>query len=122
MSTSTLLKERIRQLHLGQKFFLSEDVAVETDPQLLFQRLCVLSTKEPSTQQQQEHFQYELCGYPPALFDSFGLLREAKKPASEDAIWELTSHVQSGPVFRSTVFLRWWSTSSMPPIAKRLQI
>ena len=90
-------KRKDQAITLGSKVSLSKDEAVETDPQLLFQRLCVLSTNEPSTQQQQEHFQYELCGYPPALFDSFGLPREAKKPALADAIWELTSPVQSGP-------------------------
>ena len=34
-------------------------------------------------------FKHELCSYPPALFDSSLLLREAHKPAVADAIWVL---------------------------------
>ena len=90
-------KRKDQAITLGSKVSLSKEEEVETDPQLLFQRLCVLCNKESSADQQQEHFQYELCGFPPALFDSFGLPREAKKPALANAIWELTSSVQSGP-------------------------
>lgn len=90
-------KKKGQAITLGSKVSFSKDEAVETDPQLLFQRLCVLSTNESSTQQQQEDFQYELCGYPPALFGYFGLPQEAKeKTASADTIWELISSVQSG--------------------------
>ena len=72
-------KRKDQAITLGSKVSLSKDEEVETDPQLLFQRLCVISKKESSADQQQEHFQYELCGFPPALFYSFGLPREAKK-------------------------------------------
>ena len=34
-------------------------------------------------------FKYELCSYPPALFESPLLLCEAQKPALADAIWSL---------------------------------
>ncbi|KAG0706705.1 hypothetical protein GWK47_024292 [Chionoecetes opilio] len=41
-------KRKDQAITLGSKVSLSKDEAVETDPQLLFQRLCVLSTNEPS--------------------------------------------------------------------------
>ncbi|XP_068219685.1 uncharacterized protein [Palaemon carinicauda] len=75
----TLKKKKDQAILPGSKISLSKDEAVETDPQLLFQRLCVLSTNESSTQHQQEHFQYKPYGYPPAIFYSSGLPREAKK-------------------------------------------
>lgn len=34
-------------------------------------------------------FKYELCSYPPALFDSTLLLRQPQKPVLADAIWTL---------------------------------
>ena len=34
-------------------------------------------------------FKYELCSYPPALFESPLLLHEAQKPVLADAIWSL---------------------------------
>ena len=59
---------------------------VQIDPQLLFQRL-VLAAK--ATQDLEAVFKYELCSYPPALFESPFLLREAQKPVLADAIWSL---------------------------------
>ncbi|XP_063607207.1 uncharacterized protein LOC134781852 [Penaeus indicus] len=46
---------------------------VQVDPQLLFQRL-IIACK--STDNMEAMFQYELCCYPPALFDSPLMLRE----------------------------------------------
>ena len=42
-----------------------------------------------------ELFEYELCGYPPALFDRYELPREAQKPQIADAVWEVTKSVQT---------------------------
>ena len=42
-----------------------------------------------------ELFEYELCRYPPALFDGYGLPREANKPQIADAVWEVTKSVQT---------------------------
>ncbi|KAG0715586.1 hypothetical protein GWK47_011620 [Chionoecetes opilio] len=89
-------KERIRQITLGQKFRSAKMKQLRLIPNS-YSRDCVCYLpKEPSTQQQQEHFQYELCGLPTALFNSFGLPREAKKPALADAQnGKMTSPVQS---------------------------
>ena len=59
---------------------------VQIDPQLLFQRL-ELAAK--ATQDLEAVFKYELCSYPPALFESAFLFREAQKPVLADAIWSL---------------------------------
>ena len=40
-------------------------------------------------------FKYELCSHPPALFDRYGLPREANKPQIADAVWEVTKSVQT---------------------------
>ena len=56
---------------------------VQIDPQLLFQRLALAAK---ATQDLESVFKYELCSYPPALFESPLLLREAQKPALADAI------------------------------------
>ena len=42
-----------------------------------------------------ELFEYELFRYPPALFDGYGLPREANKPQIADAVWEVTKSVQT---------------------------
>ena len=49
--------------------------------------LLVLAAK--ATQDLEAVFKYELCSYPPALFESPFLLREAQKPVLADAIWSL---------------------------------
>ena len=72
--------------------------AVHIDPQLLFQRLTIAAKEVENIE---SIFKYELCSYPPALFDSSLLLREPQKPALAKAIWDsLTeeSSVMSGEV------------------------
>lgn len=56
---------------------------IQVDPHLLFQRLVIVALK---CDELESALQYELCSYPPALFDSSLLLREANKPALADAI------------------------------------
>ena len=63
-----------------------ENGDVQVDPLLLFQRLI---TVVQTSDKLRSAFQHELCSYPPALFDSSLLLREAHKPALADAIWRL---------------------------------
>lgn len=48
-----------------------DGVAVQIDPQLLFQRLTIAAKV---TENLEDIFKYELCSYPPALFDSSLLL------------------------------------------------
>ncbi|KAK3744094.1 hypothetical protein QZH41_005421, partial [Actinostola sp. cb2023] len=60
--------------------------SVQVDPQLLFQRLSVVATGG-RFENTKEMFKFEMCSYPPALFDSSLLPRQANKPALADAIW-----------------------------------
>ncbi len=53
-----------------------DGVTVQIDPQLLFQRLTIAAK---AVDKIEDIFKYELCSYPPALFDSSLLLREPKQ-------------------------------------------
>ena len=59
---------------------------IQIDPQLLFQRLI---TGETRNDQLEEIFQFELCSYPPTIFEARYVMRPANKPALADAIWVL---------------------------------
>jgi hypothetical protein len=64
---------------------------VQIDPQLLFQRLTFAAK---SSSDMEAAFQYELCSYPTALFDSAQQLREAQKSQLSDAIGSSSSQHQ----------------------------
>ena len=77
-------KRKDQAVTLGVKSSVKIDGdQVQVDPQLLFQRLVIVAQK---CDELESALKYELCSYPPALFDSSLLLREAKKPALADAI------------------------------------
>lgn len=58
----------------------------QIDPQLSFQRL--ITTVNRSEDEDISHvFEYELCSFPSAFFDSSSLPRQAQKSALADAIW-----------------------------------
>ena len=59
---------------------------VSVNPQLLFQRLSV-ATSTQTDEARQEAFSYELCSYPPALFDHKLFQRSGAKSELADAIW-----------------------------------
>ena len=61
---------------------------IQIDPQLLFQRLITIGQGEVPVDEPETLFSYELCTHAPALFDSSGQLREAKKSVIADALWE----------------------------------
>ena len=65
---------------------------INIDPQVLFQRLIAIKDHHDYSS---ELFEYELCGYPPVLFDRYELPREASKPQIADAVWEVTKSVQA---------------------------
>ena len=70
------------------------DDQVQVDPQLLFHRLIIACDNS----QIEELFQYELCTYPTALFDSPFMLRQSQKPALADALWsKLTPEAKTQP-------------------------
>ena len=68
---------------------------IQVDPQLLFQRLSVVATSG-RYDDPQEQFKYEMCSYPPALFESSLLPKQANKPALADALWEKTKSQHTG--------------------------
>jgi len=57
---------------------------VNIDPQLLFQRLVIAGTQAENLKYA---FQYELCSFPPALFETKYVLLKANKPSLAKAIW-----------------------------------
>jgi hypothetical protein len=67
---------------------------VQIDPQLLFQRLVTAGAQCGDLP---NLFKYELCSYPPALFESSGVHIPAKKPVLADAIWSLMPCDTPGP-------------------------
>ena len=75
-----------------------DGVAVQIDPQLLFQRLTIAAK---ASDEIEDIFKYELCSYPPALFDSSLLLREPQKPVLANAIWDTLT--QNSPVLTGEV-------------------
>ncbi len=79
-----------------------EGDAVQVDPELLFQRL--LATV-PSSQDLTDLFTFEICSYPPALFDNNALPREATKSVLADQLWLMTKDVNTSnpPQLASTV-------------------
>ena len=67
---------------------------IQVDPQLLFQRLSFVATGG-QYDNPQSFFKFEMCSYPPALFDSSLLPRKANKPVLADAIWTRTKNEQT---------------------------
>ena len=61
------------------------DEVIHIDSQLLFQRLV---TAGQCSDNLADVFQYELCSYPPALFESKYTPREASKATLADALWK----------------------------------
>ena len=75
---------------------------IQIDPQLLFQRLIAAGTRND---QLEEIFQFELCSYPPAIFEAIYVMRSANKPALADAIWALVPKYVVGPTGQSQYVL-----------------
>ena len=61
---------------------------VQIDPNLLFQRLASCAYQSPDTLE--NALEYELCSYPPSLFDSTFFMREAQKSQLTECILNLT--------------------------------
>ena len=72
-----------------------DDEVINTDPQLLFQRLSAAA--QIFIDDIPDVFRYELCGVPASLFDSSGLIRKAQKSLLADANWSL-GNCSSGTV------------------------
>ena len=61
-----------------------KDEVVSVDPLLLFQRLVTAGTRCDGLP---TIFRYELCSYPPALFESPDLMRSGNKATLADNLW-----------------------------------
>ena len=70
---------------VGKAGAINEDLTIQIDPQLMFQRL-VIAGEDQFTDNSQL-FQHELASVPPSVFDNNGLPREATKASLADALW-----------------------------------
>ena len=75
---------------------------IQVDPKLLFQRLIIASQSPDDTS---AIFKYELCTYPPTLFDPSLMLLKPQKPALADAIWAKLPSDATGPKGEKQYFL-----------------
>ena len=85
-------KRKSQAVTLGsQTAVMIQGEAVQVDSQLLFQRLSIVACNGDDAA---EAFRYELCSYPPALFESPQLLRQANKASLADAMWDIVKESQ----------------------------
>ena len=83
-SAATQLQEKAVTLSASAVRVNNETIQI--DPQLLFQRLITAGTRNDWL----EHIlRFELCSYPPAIFEARHVKMPANKPALADAIWAL---------------------------------
>ena len=76
-------KRKDQAVTLASKSAIKVDgEAVQIDPQLLFQRLTVAGNNNL-----EDSMKYELCTFPPALFESQDLLNQPQKANFAEAIW-----------------------------------
>lgn len=89
--TEYTFKKKARAVNMDSKssIKLNNGENVHIDPLLLFQRLVIAGTQ---TDMLAEAFKYELCGYPPALFETKTVLLPANKPQMAKAIWNAVPH------------------------------
>ena len=71
-----------------------QDEYVHVDPQLLFQRLPTVGTKNGELQNILDH---KPCHYPPALFESVNAIRPTTKFSLADALWCSEAEKLPGP-------------------------
>ena len=79
------LKRKDQATTLASKnAFKIRDETVQIDPNLMFQRLASSIVKSEDTLE--EALKHELCTFPPSLFETVGVLNEARKPQLLDVI------------------------------------
>ena len=85
-------KRKSQAVTLGsQTAVMIQGEAIQVDPQLLFQRLSIVACNGDDVA---DAFRYELGSYPPALFESSQLLRQANKASLADAMWDIVNESQ----------------------------
>lgn len=82
--------DRVQTLASVEKMRIDDKEYISVDPALLFQRLIVAASS--GAVNLQEALQYELCSYPPSLFESSTVLRKAQKSQIAHCI---TVHVKT---------------------------
>ena len=93
----TMIGEKVLEYTLKRKSqavtlaVMIQGEAVQVDPQLLFQRLSIVACNGDDAA---EAFRYGLCSYPPALFESPQLLRQANKASLADAMLDIVKESQ----------------------------
>ena len=70
----------------SQNVIKIRDAMIPLDPQLFFQRLVTAGMRQ---ERMGEVFTYELCSYPPSMFENRHSLLPADKPALAEALWKL---------------------------------
>ena len=85
-------KRKSQAVTLGsQTAVMIQGETVQVDPQLLFKRLSIVACNGDDMA---EAFRYELCSYPPALFESLWLLKQANKASLADAMLDIVKESQ----------------------------
>ena len=82
-------KDQAITMDSKQNVKIDED-HVKVDPQLLFQRLISAAQQTITQDEIGALFTYELCTFPPSLFDVNGLMRVPNKPQLKDAMAKIT--------------------------------
>lgn len=78
-------RKKSQSITMGDKASMKiKDEVVSVDPLLLFQRLVTAGTRCDGLP---TIFRYELCSYPPALFESPDLMRSGNKATLADNLW-----------------------------------
>ena len=78
-------RKKSQSITMGDKASMKiKDEVVSVDPLLLFQRLVSAGTRCDGLP---TIFRYELCSYPPALFESPDLMRSGNKATLADNLW-----------------------------------
>ena len=84
-------KQQVVTMTVSNKVIINNE-AVQIDAHLLFERLTFISTAMDALSE--DLFRYELCAYPPALFDTSVLPELANKASLAKAIWSLVRETQ----------------------------
>ena len=95
-------KKKYQAVTLSTSAVKVNNETIQNDPHLLFQRLIAAGTRNDLLE---EIFQFELCSYPPAIFEARYAMRPANKHALADAIWALMPKYVVGPTGQSQYVL-----------------
>ena len=91
---ATQLQEKDQAVTLSTSAVKVNNETIQIDPQLLLQRLIAAGSRNDHLE---EIFQFELCSYPPPIFEARYVMIPANKPALADAIWAFMPKYVVGP-------------------------